>query len=102
MKETNYRAYAVAPIILVTFTAIFMMAFYYFQAYQIIATAESKRTTAAAGRTHIRSLLTQCKCALLAKLSGDSAASHTSLTPDTSTAVMGVQVGVAPRPRIWS
>jgi hypothetical protein len=54
VKETNYRAYAVAPIILVTFTAIFMMAFYYFQAYQIIATAESKRTTAAAGRTLIR------------------------------------------------
>ena len=47
MKETRYRAYAVAPIILVTFTAIFLMSFFYYSAWQVISAAESKRTGAA-------------------------------------------------------
>jgi hypothetical protein len=47
VKETRYKAYAVAPIIIVTFTAVVMMALCYYQAYEIIKAAESKRTSAA-------------------------------------------------------
>jgi hypothetical protein len=47
VQETEYRAYAVAPIILVTFTAIFLMVMCYYSAYEHIKKAEAKRTSAA-------------------------------------------------------
>jgi hypothetical protein len=50
VKETQYRAYAVAPVILITFTAIVLMSLCYWSAYQHIKAAEGKRAPAAGGQ----------------------------------------------------
>ena len=49
--QTRYRAYAVAPVILITFTSIFLMSYNYYQSYVFIKQAESKRGNAAGGTT---------------------------------------------------
>ena len=46
VKETEYRAYAVAPIIVVTFTALLAMSYFYYQSYLHIKSSEGKRAGA--------------------------------------------------------
>lgn len=50
VRETEYRAYAVAPIVVVTFTAITFMSMFYYNSYLFIKQAEVKRGSAA-GKT---------------------------------------------------
>lgn len=45
VRETQYRAYAVAPIIIVTLTALFSMSYFYYLSYTHIKALEGKRTT---------------------------------------------------------
>ena len=47
IRETRYRAYAVAPSFLVTITAVILMAHFYWQAYIYIKKSEGKRSQAA-------------------------------------------------------
>jgi len=43
VKETRYRGYAVAPILIVTFSAVLSMAYFYYQSYKSIKNSEEKR-----------------------------------------------------------